>query len=88
MRWFYFTSGLCPVCMGYQKQLQLSVIIRKPSLGSKSTCQSWQRGEMERTGIFDDIGDPLSQPSLESTLPSSLFLCDITNFIFVLASLD
>ena len=57
------------------------VILRKPSPGSKSTCQSWWRGEKERTGIFGDTGDLLSQPSLESTFPPSLFLCDIVNCI-------
>lgn len=36
------------------------VILRKPSLRSKSTCQSWWRGEKERTGIFGDTGDLLS----------------------------
>lgn len=41
---------------------------------------------MEKSGIFGDTGDPLSQ--LKSIPPPRLFLYDITNCIFVLASLD
>lgn len=57
------------------------VISRKPSPRSKSTCQSWWRGEKERTGIFGDTGNLLWQSSLESTLPLSLLLCDVMNCI-------
>ena len=57
------------------------VISRKPSPRSKSTCQSWWRGEKARTGISGDTGDLLWQPSLESTLPPSLLLRDVMNCI-------
>ena len=57
------------------------VISRKPSPRSKSTCQSWWRGEKARTGISGDTGDLLWQPPLESTLPPSLLLRDVMNCI-------